>query len=100
MRGNYPDRNVGLIFNGDVRFTISGRDNPTDTWTLLQCIDAWEGHLKASVKTTVAAGWKYDQLFSLGMESYKPTVLRLALSLNFLQQSFRAGVCFIRTHRN
>jgi hypothetical protein len=24
------------------------------------------------VKTTVAAGWKYDQLFSLGMESYKP----------------------------
>lgn len=46
--GNYPDRNVGLIFNGDIRFTISGRDNPTDTWTLLQCIDAWEGHLKAS----------------------------------------------------
>lgn len=72
VSGNYPDRNVGLIFNGDVRFTISGRDNPTDTWTLLQCIDAWEGHLKASVKTTVAAGWKYDQLFSLGMESYKP----------------------------
>ncbi|AUU90273.1 hypothetical protein C2U55_14895 [Enterobacteriaceae bacterium ENNIH3] len=70
--GNYPDRNVGLIFNGDIRFTISGRDNPTDTWTLLQCIDAWEGHLKASVKTTVAAGWKYEKLFSLGMESYKP----------------------------
>ena len=25
-KGSYPDRNVGLIFNGDVRFTISGRD--------------------------------------------------------------------------
>lgn len=71
-KGNYPDRNVGLIFNGDIRFTITGKDNITDSWVLLQCIDSWEGHLNASVKTTVAAGWTYADLFDLGMKSYRP----------------------------
>ncbi|EIC3241221.1 TPA: hypothetical protein J1Z64_003833 [Escherichia coli] len=70
--GNYPDANVGMIFNGDIRYTITGKDNATDTWVLLQCIDGWEGHLNASVKTTVAAGWKYNELFSLAMKSYAP----------------------------
>ncbi len=25
--GNYPDENVGMIFNGDIRFTVTGKDN-------------------------------------------------------------------------
>lgn len=70
--GNYPDENIGMIFNGDIRFTITGKDNMTDIWVLLQCIDSWEGHLNARVKTTVAAGWKYHDLFSLGMQSFGP----------------------------
>ncbi len=49
--GNYPDKNVGIIFNGDIRFTVTGKDNVTDSWVLIQCIDGWEGHLNASVKT-------------------------------------------------
>ncbi|MFG1172167.1 hypothetical protein AAFN90_00875 [Erwiniaceae bacterium CAU 1747] len=67
--GNYPDRNVGMIFNGDIRFTITGKDNITDSWLLLQCIDSWEGHLYSGVRTTVAAGWKHQDLFEVGMKS-------------------------------
>ncbi|WP_210459600.1 hypothetical protein [Pantoea ananatis] len=70
--GNYPDRNVGMIFNGDIRFTVAGKDNVTDSWLLLQCIDGWQGHLYASVRTTVAAGWKYSDLFEAGMKTYQP----------------------------
>lgn len=72
VTGNYPDKNVGLIFNGDIRFSIAGKENITDSWLLLQCIDSWDGHLNASVKTTVAAGWKYSDLFALGMKSFDP----------------------------
>lgn len=72
VTGNYPDKNVGLIFNGDIRFSIAGKENITDSWLLLQCIDSWDGHLNASVKTTVAAGWKYSDLFTLGMKSFDP----------------------------
>ncbi len=70
--GNYPDRNIGMIFNGDIRFTITGKENVTDSWILIQCIDSWEGHLNASVKTTVAAGWRHADLFDLGMKSLSP----------------------------
>lgn len=70
--GNYPDRNVGLIFNGDIRFTVAGKDNITDSWVLVQCIDSWQGHLYAGVRTTVAAGWKYKDLFEAGMKTYQP----------------------------
>jgi hypothetical protein len=70
--GNYPDRNVGLIFNGDIRFTVAGKDNITDSWVMVQCIDSWQGHLYAGVRTTVAAGWKYKDLFEAGMQSYQP----------------------------
>lgn len=70
--GNYPDRNIGLIFNGDIRFTITGKENVTDSWILIQCIDSWEGHLNASVKTTVAAGWRHADLFDQGMKSLRP----------------------------
>ncbi|KFK92006.1 MULTISPECIES: hypothetical protein [unclassified Serratia (in: enterobacteria)] len=70
--GNYTDSNFGLIFNGDIRFTITGKDSITDNWILIQCIDSWEGHLNASVKTTVAAGWKYADLFDQGMKTYAP----------------------------
>ncbi|MBK4119154.1 hypothetical protein JHE03_22995 [Pluralibacter gergoviae] len=70
--GNYPERNIGLIFNGDIRFTITGKENVTDSWILIQCIDSWEGHLNASVKTTVAAGWRHADLFDQGMKSLRP----------------------------
>ncbi|QZN96393.1 baseplate hub protein [Symbiopectobacterium purcellii] len=70
--GQSDDRNYGLIFNGDIRFTIKGKDNPTDSWILIQCLDSWEGHLQARVKTTVAAGWTHNDLFNLGMQSYEP----------------------------
>ncbi|MGQ5288445.1 baseplate hub protein [Pectobacterium actinidiae] len=70
--GQMDGRNYGLIFNGDIRFTIKGKDNATDSWILLQCIDCWEGHLHGRVKTTVAAGWTYDDLFNLGMKSLEP----------------------------
>jgi hypothetical protein len=74
--GNYPDKNVGIIFNGDIRFTVTGKDNVTDSWVLIQCIDGWEGHLNASVKTTVSAGWKHADLFDLGMQSLGLMVFR------------------------
>ncbi|HHS9554370.1 TPA: hypothetical protein ACTXCE_005550 [Raoultella planticola] len=70
--GEYPDKNIGMIFNGDIRFTITGKENITDSWVLIQCIDGWEGHLNASVKTTVAAGWKHADLFDIGMQSLRP----------------------------
>lgn len=70
--GQQNGANYGLIFNGDIRFTITGKDNVTDSWLLLQCIDSWEGHLAASTSVTVAAGWTWGDIFDQAMKDYAP----------------------------
>lgn len=70
--GNYPDQNIGMIFNGDIRFSISGKDNITDSWLLIQCIDSWNGHLYAAMRTTIAKGWTFQQMLDTLMKSYAP----------------------------
>lgn len=70
--GNYPDQNIGMIFNGEIRFTVAGKDNITDTWLLIQAIDGWNGHMYAGMRTTIAAGWTYDDVFRAAMKTYAP----------------------------
>lgn len=70
--GNYPDQNIGLIFNGEIRFTVAGKDNITDTWILIQSIDSWNGHMYAGMRTTIAAGWTWGNVFTEAMKTYAP----------------------------
>ena len=70
--GQQDGANYGLIFNGDIRFTITGKDNVTDSWLLLQCIDSWEGHLSSVTVTTHAAGWTWQDIVDQGMKDYAP----------------------------
>ncbi|HBT4562053.1 TPA: hypothetical protein MB301_003499 [Klebsiella pneumoniae] len=68
-----PDgTNYGMIFSGDIRFTIQGKDNPTDSWILVQCIDCWEGHLAAQTTVTLAAGWTWTEFLNQVARDYAP----------------------------
>ncbi|MCC3717983.1 hypothetical protein LLP99_16955 [Rouxiella badensis] len=69
--GAYPDQNIGMIFNGDIRFSVTGKDNITDSWVLLQCIDSWNGHMYAAMRTTIAGGWNYDDMFKAGIKTFE-----------------------------
>ncbi|MGA9606995.1 MAG: hypothetical protein WBR21_08235 [Rouxiella badensis] len=70
--GAYPDQNIGMIFNGDIRFSVAGKDNITDSWVLLQCIDSWNGHMYAAMRTTIAKGWTFQDVFNAAMKTYEP----------------------------
>ena len=62
--------NYGLIFSGDIRFTINGRDNPTDTWVMVQAASEYNAFLFASTKTTLAAGYTTKDLLDLTMKGF------------------------------
>jgi hypothetical protein len=70
--GQQNGANYGLIFSGDIRFTVTGKDNVTDSWILLQCIDGWEGHLEAMTHVTLAAGWTWPEMLRQAMKDYAP----------------------------
>ncbi|MDU6434810.1 MAG: hypothetical protein E6556_18975 [Pantoea sp.] len=70
--GQTNGTNFGEIFSGEIRFTVTGRDNPTDTWALIQAIDGHQAFMNASVTTTLAAGYTVADVHSAAMDSFSP----------------------------
>ncbi|WP_312630949.1 baseplate hub protein [Pantoea piersonii] len=70
--GQTNDANFGEIFSGEIRFTVTGRDNPTDSWVLIQAIDGHQAFMNASVTTTLAAGYTVADVHSAAMGSFNP----------------------------
>ncbi|WP_048784603.1 hypothetical protein [Pantoea vagans] len=70
--GQTNGTNFGEIFSGEIRFTVTGRDNPTDTWVLIQAIDGHQAFMNASVTTTLAAGYTVADVHSAAMDSFNP----------------------------
>lgn len=70
--GQTGGQNFGEIFSGDIRFTITGRETPTDTFVLIQAIDSHQAFLYASVTTSIAAGYTVADLHAATMQSFNP----------------------------
>ncbi|HHG9944816.1 TPA: hypothetical protein ACPZLH_000702 [Yersinia enterocolitica] len=70
LEGQTDDQNYGLIFEGDIRFTVTGKDNITDSWVLIQAIGDHEAFLFARTKTTIAAGYTVADLHNVTMQGF------------------------------
>lgn len=70
--GQTDGQNFGEIFNGEIRFTITGRDNPTDTFILIQAIDGHQAFEQAQMVTTLAAGYTVADLHAATMSTFAP----------------------------
>ncbi|WP_312297100.1 hypothetical protein [Atlantibacter hermannii] len=68
--GQTGGQNYGLIFDGDIRFTITGKDNVTDSWVLIQAISDHEAFLYANTVTTLAAGYTVADLLAANMQGF------------------------------
>jgi len=68
--GQSNGQNFGLIFDGDIRFTVTGKDNITDSWVLIQAIGDHEAFLFARTKTTLAAGYTVADLHQVTMQGF------------------------------
>ncbi|CND92878.1 Uncharacterised protein [Yersinia rohdei] len=70
--GQKEEANFGEIFSGDIRYTITGRDNPTDTFILIQAIDGHNAFINATINQTVAAGYTVADINNLLMRNLAP----------------------------
>ncbi|BDH45764.1 hypothetical protein TUM12370_18080 [Salmonella enterica subsp. enterica serovar Choleraesuis] len=70
QEGQTNGTNYGLIFEGDIRFTVTGKENITDSWVLIQAVGDHEAFLYASVNTTLAAGYTLADLHRVAMKSF------------------------------
>ncbi|KFK93329.1 MULTISPECIES: hypothetical protein [unclassified Serratia (in: enterobacteria)] len=70
--GQINGMNFGLIYSGDIRFTVSGKDNGTDSWVFIQACDGLEVFQKAFISATLAKGYTLKDVYHLLMRSLEP----------------------------
>lgn len=98
--GQTDGQNFGVIFDGEIRFTVTGRDNPTDTWVLIQAIDSHQAFNNASVITTLAAGYTVADVHAAVLDSCKPFGITQGITGDFPTTVFPRGKTFYQSSRD
>lgn len=70
--GKTEGSNFGVIFSGQIRFTVTGKDNPTDSWLKIQACDGEEAFYEAFINATLSKGYTQRDVYNLLMERLKP----------------------------
>lgn len=55
--GQSDGRNYGLIFSGDIRYSVTGKDSPIDSYVLIQAADTDLAFATSITSQTLAAGY-------------------------------------------
>lgn len=90
LMAGYQD-NVGLIFTGKIRYTISGRDNPTDTFVIVQAIDSLEAYDYATLSTTLSAGHTQAEQYNALLTGLAPYGIVKGVTPEFDNTRFPRG---------
>lgn len=92
--GQTRGQNYGEIFNGEIRFSITGRDNPTDIFTLIQAIDGHKAFNEAVSSSSLAAGYKLSDVHTLLMRDFSPYGITQGVTGQFPDRAMPRGRVF------
>lgn len=70
--GQVNGTNYSVIFSGDIRFTVTGKDNPVDSWVLVQACDSEEAFIGAFINTTISKGYTTEDIYIELMKRLEP----------------------------
>lgn len=70
--GQSGNENYGLIFSGEIRYSMTGRENPTDTYVLIQAADTDSAFISGMTGTTIAAGYTVPEMNKVLMKDWAP----------------------------
>ncbi|MBS0877997.1 MULTISPECIES: hypothetical protein [unclassified Tatumella] len=68
--GQTGGRNYGLLFDGEIRYTITGKDNPVDSFVLIQAADSDQAFSTSITAQTLAAGYTVADMNTALMKDF------------------------------
>lgn len=98
--GKSHGQNYGVIFDGEIRFTIMGRDNPTDIFTMIQAIDGHKAFNEAISSGSLAAGYKLSDFYNLMMRDLSPYGITPGVTGQFPDRAMPRGRVFFGATRD
>ncbi|HIF6263885.1 TPA: hypothetical protein ACX3KG_004924 [Raoultella ornithinolytica] len=70
--GKVNGTNYGVIFSGDIRFTVNGKDNAVDSWVMVQACDSEEAFTSAFINATISKGYTTEDIYVELMKRLEP----------------------------
>jgi hypothetical protein len=84
--------NWGLLFTGDIRYTITGKDNPVDSFVLIQAADTDLAFTSSITVQTLAAGYTVADMNRALMKDFEAKGATEGVTHQCQLRSSRAGV--------
>lgn len=70
--GQMDGQNYGLIFSGEIRYSLTGKENPVDSYVIIQAADGAQAFVSAMSNQTLAAGYTVADLNKALMKDFSP----------------------------
>ncbi|KLU14356.1 MULTISPECIES: phage protein [Xenorhabdus] len=87
--------NSGQIFSGQIQYTYTGRDSPTDTYVVIQAGDGDRAYNNATISITISAGYTQEDVDRVLMRDIEQYGVLAGLRPEFKQNiAPRGKVCF------
>ena len=71
--GQTDGQNFGTIFTGDIRYSMTGKDNPVDSFVLIQAGDTDAAFITSITSQTIAAGYTVADVNNALMKDFAAT---------------------------
>ncbi|MCT4713260.1 hypothetical protein MUA04_24125 [Enterobacteriaceae bacterium H11S18] len=71
--GQEDGKNYGMFFNGDIRYSVTGKDNPVDSYVLIQAADSDRAFITTMSHQTIAAGYTAADMDKALLRDFSPT---------------------------
>ncbi|QHM71270.1 phage protein [Mixta intestinalis] len=99
LEAGYQD-NCGLIFTGKIRYSITGRDSPTDIFVIIQAVDSHDAYNYATLNTTLAAGHSLAEQHQTLLSGLQPYGIVRGATPDFSSVRFPRGKTFFGMARD
>ncbi len=92
--------NSGQVFSGQIQYTYTGRDSPTDTYVVIQAQDGDQPYNDAVINATISAGYTQEDVDRLLMRDIEKYGVVAGLRPEFQKTVAPRGKVFFGMHRD
>ncbi|MFO3907586.1 hypothetical protein AAHD62_24230 [Enterobacter hormaechei] len=92
---NYDDSNYGVIFSGDINFTVTGKDNITDSWVSITASDGELAFRNATINAALEKGYTLRDEYNLLMKRLESYGISKGVEPTFPETVYPRGMSYL-----
>lgn len=92
--GRHDDSNYGVIFSGDITFTVTGKENITDSYVIIVANDGEKAFREATINTCLYKGYTLHDEYDILMSHLEPFGIQKGIEPVFPDTVYPRGMSY------